>query len=189
MIKQLFFSILFIIFSFQGFANESVNTKRIQSLLPKGITLNIDPHIPSDFILVQDEPLERNFFWMPEGLYEKYMANPKLEHRPFIQVIVMDKPDGNKDKNYVKNYVEEMRNQFPVHSSSLHWGDFEVTPIKMKPTDDDEYMAFVDLNKSDGKFVIFHFVYHKRLDYGNGNQPSKEDLDFWNNFLHKTKSF
>jgi hypothetical protein len=184
-----FFSILFILCFFQGFANELGTPKRIQSLLPDlGKTFNIEPYIPDDFRLVQPEE-EENYFWMPDGLYDKYMADSTFVHRPFIQVIVMKGSENDNNKNFAKQYVSELKTQFPVHSSSLHWGDYEVTAIKMNVTADDEYMAFVDLNRNDGCFIIFHLAYYKKNDYGNGNKPSKEELDFWNDFLNKTKAF
>lgn len=171
----------------QGFANEPVSVHRIHSLLPKGIQLNIEPNIPSDFILVT--PRNEEYFWMPDGFFEKYMADSKSAHRPFIHLIVRGVSTENKGKSPIKECVAEMKKHFPIRSTSLRWGNYDVISIKMNATDDDEYMAFVDLNRDDGGFVIFHLGYYKKIDHGNGNQPSKEDLAFWNDFLNKTKAF
>lgn len=186
MIKRLFFSLLFLTCTSQVFS-EPEKTKRIHSLIPELVsTLNIEPYIPSDLVLVHHRKETEEYFWMPEGLFEKYMADSKSAHRPFLHVIVRKGPKG---ENSVKEYLSEYGNYFPIQSTSLHWGNYEVTSVKMNATDDDEYTAFVNLNQDDGRFVMFHLGYYKKLDYGNGNKPSKEDLDFWNDFLNKTKSF
>lgn len=126
---------------------------------------------------------------MPDGLFEKYIADEKSPHGPFIHIIVRDGFKENKEKIPIKECVAEMKERFPVRSFSFRWGNYEGIAIKMNATDDDEYMALVDLNRDDGNFLIFRLGYYKKLDYGNGNKPSKEDLAFWNDFLKKTKTF
>ncbi len=183
MIKKLFFSLLFLMCISQVFSEEE-NVKRMHSLYPDfGLAFNIEPYIPSDFVL---HPIKKGeeFLWMPDGFFEKYIADPKPGHHPFIQIFVYM---GTKYKG-AKKLLEENGIHFST-KTTLHWGDYEVTSVKMNPTADDEYMAYVNLKKDGGRLIMFHLNYYRKLDYGTGNKPIQEDLDFWNDFLNKTKSF
>ncbi len=130
------------------------------------------------------------YFWAPPGVFEKCIEGSEPIKSPCIQVVVMNFP-AEEGKNILDEYISEMKSYFPhpFHLSTFHWGKYEVKSVKMKPTADLECLAFVDLTKENGNILMFSLVYHKKLEHGNGNQPSLADMKFWGDFLKKTKSF
>src|SRR5690242_1050585 len=111
MIKKLFLSLLFLTCTSQVFS-EVENAKRIHSLLPElGSTFHIEPYIPDDFVLVRPKNGLNDSYWMPNGLYEKYIENLEAEHPPFIQVMVVK---GPKNENLLKEYISDIKKHLPT---------------------------------------------------------------------------
>lgn len=169
--------------SIQLFALEDSN--RIQSLLPKGITLNIEPYIPVDFVLHDYGYI---YIWAPKEFKIEKLATKEF-NRPFIQMLKYEsgRPKNQSFKDFITDVIKGYEGIYSIEAPSFHWGEYEVFPLRVNATFDEDHVIFVDLNNDEGGFLIFNFQYPKKDEFGNGNRPSKSDLSFWDDFLKKTK--
>jgi hypothetical protein len=164
-------------------------TARIVKLLPDlESPLNVELFIPEDYKLVfrLSEPSDA-YFLGPENLEDNFIDKITSVNQPVIQVI---KQSGFKSfEKDMKELVSQMKAHFPCsfEGTFSKWGNYPVAVIQMKPDLDVVYVAYVGLNDDPGNVLVFRLVYPMTNEYGNGNMPRQEDLDFWKNFLEKTK--
>ncbi len=165
---------------------ESIKHKaRIMELLPNlPVPLLIEPAIPDLFTLVEYDEESHVYFWGRKEVFEVYLENPEAVIEPFIQVI---KQNGMNPEEW-KRVASKLKAHFPkgFQSSNFKWGVYSGISIKMMIGEDPQHIAQVYLNDKEGTVLIFRLVYPTKKLFGNGNKPSKFDLNFWNNFLKNT---
>lgn len=186
----MFARFLILLLCLQGLCHGENKMNRIQQLLPNlGAQLNIEPYIPDNFELVQPIPelASMQYIWIAKGEFEKNLENPELQKAPFIQVL---KQNCSGKGNFEKRVVDNLKGTFPkgFKSSKLNWGPYEVISVHYNATGDSEYIAYADLKTRQGDCLVFMLMYPKAKLQGNGNVPSPNDLEFWNDFLTKTRA-
>lgn len=85
--------------------------------------------------------------------------------------------------------VSEIKKQFPndFEAQFSKWGSYPIVSMKVGIGMDVGYLAYVSFEDLDKNGMMFTFAYPKKKEFGNGNTPSKKDLELWEDFLTKTK--
>lgn len=170
----------------QAISEASDRFSRIKALLPNLTTPPaVDPYLPDNYILIQNDSLNE-YFWGPKELDRTFSENPTLIQKPIIHVTT---ESGFKsfDKD-MKEVLYGMETQYPIgfNADFSHWGGYPLVAIKMQVGLDAVYMAYVSLGDKEGTVLIFHLMYPNKNPFGNNN-PSRDDLRFWRNFLELTR--
>lgn len=169
-------------------AAELNKTSRSDELFPQEVpSLHIEPYIPENYKLQILGNIEQiGFFWAPDNVVEKMLEDEKSWHPPIIHIV---KLSGIHSKADLKDFLDGYKKLYPkgFQTEQIYWGSHEVAIVNgYFGTQDISCLAFVRLEDPSGTFFMFQLVYPKKLDFGNGNKPSKEDLKFWKTFLNKT---
>lgn len=155
---------------------------------PKNLSfLNIKPQIPDNYTLVELEQMsDLGFFWAPKGVVEKILDDQKIPHVPIIHVIQLYGINSNEElKNYIEGYKKQFGHGF--RTGKIKWGLHEgIAAEGYLGTYDLSCLAFICPKDSVDTCLMFQLMYSKKLDFGNGNDPSEDDLKFWKNFLMNT---
>lgn len=181
-------SLLTLLWIFVSVIAEADETRMTTSLLPRyASSFDIVPFLPENYIFESsvDDPEFYEGFWAPKDTL-KMMTEGKMPAYSFIQLMTVTDIHSQKDMD---EYIAQVKQQFPRKFSikKYQWGTHEVTAVSQYIGQDIIYMAFVGLNDPDKTFLMLRLVYPEKVEFGNGNEPSKKDLEFWNRFLTKTR--
>lgn len=112
-------------------------------------------------------------------------ANTQVSHHPIILGIKIEAPFCD----FTEAMADSLKTQFPKGFQSKHfkWSDNPGVAFKFFMGKDDCYMAYVSVGDAKNDVVMFVLGYPKKYDVGMGNKASPKDLDFWCDFLTKTK--
>ena len=179
----------------QGSVEVSSKVRRIAELLPHiKNPPSIDPYLPDNFVLMlQSDDSTKECIWGPKKInaINENEVTDELDSitEPYIRVLTQK--GTTSFKNDMEAVVLAMKNCFPrqFKATFSKIGPYPLVVIEFMPTCDKTYFAYLGLNDEAGTVLHFILAYPLKMDYGNGNRPSKKDLTFWKNFLEKTKSF
>ncbi len=195
--KIIFIASCFLCFiSFSGFAEEkqpykpSQDNLRIKYLLPLiTFPLCVEPALPKDFksgYLPVKSGLPTNMIWGPTSIIKSVFE----KKAPLEQALIMVDLANNatqEELGHCALHPEEFLHNVKmvglkdIETEMLSWGDYPVYAVKAKIEGKTVHFAWVGLNY-ENRTLLFCLLYPL-----NRNEPSKEDLELWSNFLHKTK--
>lgn len=168
--------------------NVSENNLRILELLPGLLKpLAVEPAIPADFVAMSKSG-EINLYdwvyWGPKDVLKEYFANPESLKVPILSVklsgnVAQVGPSAFSDDQTLKMMQQQNPKNFSF--TSTQWGDYPVRVVKTEMQGQALNIAWVGLNDPEsGWTLMFNLVHAKNI-------PSKEDLEFWDNFISKTQ--
>jgi hypothetical protein len=162
-------------------------SQRIQSLPTLGAPLVGNFYLPDDYAVIKlDKDPAHEYYLGPKDLKDVSAESLRNLNRPLIHVL---RANGVKSfQEYIDGIVPETRGrlQRTFELTYPQWGRFQLVSVKMTVGADEVYVAYLPLNDSQGNILLFKLVFPSTLPIGQGNRPSRAELEFWNNFLTKT---
>ncbi|MGK5595507.1 MAG: hypothetical protein ACSNEK_09150 [Parachlamydiaceae bacterium] len=147
-----------------------------------------DFSLPENYVMMEKEhDGNEAIFFTPRGLNLQEIDCESEISQPLIFGIKMQFP--NSFVGDMEQMAAEIKKQFPVGSDVkfLKWGNYPILAIKLMIGQDPCYIAYASLEDNENNGFMFTFIYPRTKEFGNGNKPTKEELEFWNHFLGDTK--
>jgi hypothetical protein len=171
-----------------GTVEPKQETQKVKSLPTHAAPFQADFYLPEDYVIIaEDEMGPDDFFLVPNDIKKLSLEVLESLKRPLIHVTRINGVKSFKDE--MKEIIAGIKQTYPgkIEVTYSSWGSNPLVSIKMKVGQDLVYLAYLGLNDRAENVLLFHLVYPSKKLFGNGNSPSKSDLEFWNNFLSKTK--
>ncbi len=164
-----------------------VEENRIQKLLPPSPPLEVNPAIPDNYEAMTPEDNPNGWtYWGPRGVLEAFFKDSKALSQPVFRVKMSNAHQAgmgraNMDKEALDKLLDQLQ-ATDFQDAEYQWGNYPVYTMNIETPDGTLLIGWVGLNALDDSTLMFEMLYPESRD-----QPSKEDLDVWLNFLSKTQ--